>query len=114
MRGANRSSLRWDQQILDRTQRILQAWAAPAAETGQPEAPALRQAIADADWDTVERNGDLDAVMEKIPQAGKETVVSPMVGLIDNFHLWGQAGDQRKVKIERQIQYSHNLFIKSD
>ena len=44
-------------------------------DTGAVEtsAAALRQAIADADWDTVERHGGLDAVVEKIDHADEET-----------------------------------------
>ena len=44
-----------------------------AAKTG---AAALRQGIADSDWDTDERHGSLDAVVEKNHQTGEETVAS--------------------------------------
>ncbi len=37
--------------------------------SADPEAARLAQAIADADWDTIERHGGLDAVVDKIDQA---------------------------------------------
>ena len=69
MRRLSRPSSKWDQHHLDRNQRVLQVWDAPATEKGQLEAAALRQAIATADSDTLEHHGGLDAVMEKIHQA---------------------------------------------
>ena len=49
----------------------------------------LRQAIADADWDTVERHGGLDVVVDKIDQAEEETAAMAGGGMIDDFRLWG-------------------------
>lgn len=46
--------------------------------------------MADADWDTVERLGSLDAVVEKIHQAGEKTVASVAARRGDDFRLWGQ------------------------
>ena len=45
----------------------------------------LRQAIADADWDTVERHGGLAAVVEKIDQADEETAASGGAGWFRQF-----------------------------
>ena len=53
------------------------------------EAAVLRQAIADADWDTVERYGVLDAVVDTIDQAEEKTAASAGAGSIDDFRLWG-------------------------
>ena len=57
--------------------------------TGKTEAAGLRQAIADADWDTVERHGGLDAVVDKIDQVEEETAAKAGAGWIDDFRLWG-------------------------
>ena len=78
-----------NQQHLDRTQRVLQAWTTRDPGAGTPEAAVLRQAIADDDWDTVERHGGVDAVVDKIDQADEETAASVGAGLIDNFRLRG-------------------------
>ena len=57
-----------DQQHLDRTQRVLQARASRDTGAVETEAAALRQAIADTDWDTVERHGGFNTVVEKTLQ----------------------------------------------
>ncbi len=91
MRGLSRLSSKWYKQHLDRTQRVLQAWTTRDPATARKEAVVLRQAIADADWDTVERHGGLDAVVDKIDQAEEETPASAGAGWIDNFRLWGSS-----------------------
>ena len=53
------------------------------------QATFLRQAMADADWDTVERHGCFNAVVEKIIQREQENPASNGRGLIDDFRLWG-------------------------
>ena len=66
----------WDQQHLDRTQCVLQAWASRrtgAVETVETEAAGLRQAIAETDWDTVESHGGFNAVVAKILQWERKT-----------------------------------------
>ena len=65
-------SSKWDQHPLDRTQRILQTWASGDTGAVETSPAALRQAIADADWDTVERHGGLDAVVDKIDRAEED------------------------------------------
>ena len=47
--------------------------------------------MADADWDTVQRDGSLDAGVEKIRQAGEETLASAVAGWVDDFRLWGSS-----------------------
>ena len=81
----------WDQKHLDRTQRVLQVWTTRDPAAAKTEAAGLRQAIADADWDTVERHGGLDAVVDKIDQAEEETAASVGAGWIDNFRLGGSS-----------------------
>ena len=89
MRGLNRSSSKWDQRHLDRTQRVIQAWTTRDPGAAKPEATALRQAIADANLETVERHGGLTVVMEKIDQTEQETPASNGAGMIDEFRLGG-------------------------
>jgi len=72
----------------DHIQRVFQAWRAQDPEAAKKEAAALRQAIADSDWDTVERLGGLDAVVGGIDLADEETAASASGGLVDNFRLW--------------------------
>ena len=45
--------------------------------------------MADADWDTVERHGGLDSMVDKIDLADEETAASAGAGMIDNFRLRG-------------------------
>ena len=88
MRGSNRLS-EWDQQHFDRTQRVLQAWTTRDPGAATPEAAVLRQAIADAAWDTVERHGGFDAAIQKSNQFEQEPPASNGNGMIDDFCLWG-------------------------
>ena len=50
-----------------------------------------RQAIADADWDMVERHGDFNVVAEKIDQLEQETPGSNGAGMVDDFRLRGSS-----------------------
>ncbi len=79
----------WDQERLDRAQRVLQSWVDSDTGQAKKEAEALRQSIAAADWDTMDLHGGLDAVMEKIHQLTQENPQSPGAGWIDDFRLWG-------------------------
>ena len=79
----------WDQHHLDRTQRLLQAWTTRGPPAAKTEAAGLRQVLADADWDTVERHGGLNAVVQKINQWEQENPVPKGRGSIDNFRLRG-------------------------
>ena len=75
--------------VSTRTQRVLQAWTTRDAAAAKTVAAFLRQPIADADWDTVERHRGLDVVMEKIDQWELENPAPKGRGSIDDFRLWG-------------------------
>ena len=49
----------------------------------------LRQALADADWDTVERQGALNVAIKKIVQGEQESPASNGRDMIDDFRLRG-------------------------
>ena len=82
-------AMAWEQKHLDRARRRLEFWAAGDKGEASRQAAFLRQAIADVDWDTVERHGGLNVVMEKINRLEQESPPSNGRGLIDDFCLWG-------------------------
>ena len=55
----------------------------------------LRQAIADTDWETLDRHGGWDAVVTKVIQSEQETGSSDNPGMIDDFRLWGSSRCRR-------------------
>ena len=57
---------------------------------------ALRQAMADADPDTVEGDGGFDVVMEKVDQWEQETPASDARERIDDFRLAGSRTWRRR------------------
>ena len=71
------------------TLRVLQAWTTRELGAATTQVAALRQAIADADRDTVERHGGLGAALKKINQLKQETPALNGQGMIDDFRLWG-------------------------
>ena len=79
----------WEQKLLDRAGRRLQSWVARKLSDDEKEALMLRQAIAEADWDTVESHGGLNASIKKIAQWERENPVPKGRGSIDSFRLWG-------------------------
>ena len=79
----------WEQHLLDRAERVLTSWRGRAISDAEQEAVMLRQAIADTDWDTLERHGGFDAAVRKVLQSEEETASSNDRGMIDDFHLWG-------------------------
>ena len=79
----------WDQHYRHRTQRVLQDWASRDTRAVETRAAGLRRAIADADWDTVERHGGFDVVMEEIDQWEQENPASNGREMIDDFRLRG-------------------------
>ena len=95
LRGTGRRvevvAMAWEQKHLDRAGRRLEFWASGDSRGGGQEAAFLRQALADADWDTVERHGGFDAVVEKINQSEQKRPPSNSAGRIDDFRLRGQA-----------------------
>ena len=79
----------WKQELLDRAGRRLQSWVASDMSEGEKEALMLRQAIADTDWDTLERHGGFNAVVKTILQWEQENPAPKGCGSIDDFRLWG-------------------------
>ena len=78
-----------EQELLDRAGRRLQSWVARDMSKGEKEALMLHQAIAEADWQAVERHGGLDVVMEKTDQWEQENPTSNCREMIDDFRLRG-------------------------
>ena len=79
----------WEQHLLDRAERVLQSWTVRDMSEAEIELLALRQAVTQADGDTVERYGGLNAALKKINQLAQENPVSNGRGMIDDFRLWG-------------------------
>ena len=79
----------WEQHLLDRAERVLQSWTAGDMSEAETELLTLRQAVAGADWDTVERYGGLNAALKKMNQLARESPLSNGRGMIDDFRLWG-------------------------
>ena len=84
-------AMAWEQKHLDRARRRLEFWAAGARGEASRQAAFLRQALANADWDTVERHGGFDAVVDTINQAAEETAAWSGAGMIDDFRLRGSS-----------------------
>ncbi len=78
-----------EQKHLDRAGQRLELWGGGAKGEASQQAVFLRQATADADWDTVERHGGLDAIVGKIDHADDESTASAGAGMIGNFRLAG-------------------------
>ena len=85
----------WEQHLLDRADRVLQSWTVRDMSEAEIELLALRQAVAQADGDTVERYGGLNAALKKINQLAQESPVLSGRGMIDNFRLWGSSRCRR-------------------
>ena len=81
----------WEQPLLDRAERVLTSWRGRAVTEAEQEAIMLRQAVADTDWDIIERYGGFDAVIEKVLQVEKQSASTNDQGMIDDFHLWGSS-----------------------
>ena len=79
----------WEQELLDRAEQVLQSWIARDMSEADRELLTLHQAVSNADWDTVERYGGLNAALKKINQLKQETPALNGRGMIDDFHLWG-------------------------
>ena len=58
-------------------------------EVRTSEAIMLGQAIADTDWETLERHGGFDAAVKKVLQTEEETRSIDDRGMIDDCRLWG-------------------------
>ena len=86
----------WDLHLLDRAGLRLEFWAGGTNGEASPQAAFLRQAIADAAWDTVERHDDVDVDMEKIDQWEQENPTSNGREMIDDFRLRGSRTCRRR------------------
>ena len=75
--------------VSTRTRRVLQTWTTRDPAAAKKVAALLRQALADADWDTVERHGGLNVAIKKIVQWAQETPTSNGREMIDHFRLRG-------------------------
>jgi len=97
MSGLSRLSSKRDQLHLDGSQRVLQLWATGDPTAAKPEAEVLWQAIAEADWDSVERYAGLNPALKRMTQLARESPLSNGRGIIDHFHLWGSRRCRRGV-----------------
>ena len=79
----------WEQHLLDRAARVLTSWRGRGITDAEQEAVMLRQAIADTDWDTLERHGGIDAAIKKVLQVEAQSASTNDLGMIDDFRLWG-------------------------
>ncbi len=79
----------WEHKHLDRARRRLQFWRTREISEAEKEILILRQALSQADWDTVERYGGFDAAVEKIKHSEPETALPHGGGMIDDYRLWG-------------------------
>ena len=79
----------WEQKLLDRAGRRLRSWTVEDMSDDEKEALMLRQAIAETDFDTIERHGGFDAVVEMILRWDRKNPVPKDRGSIDSFRLWG-------------------------
>ena len=58
-------AIAWEQHLLDRAERVLQSWMAGDMSEAETELLTLRQTVAEADWDTVERYAGLNAASRR-------------------------------------------------
>ena len=79
----------WEQPLLERAERVLTSWRGRDITDAEKEILMLRQAICDADWDTLEPYGGLDAAMRMIHQYKQQNPNFNGPGMIDRFRLWG-------------------------
>ena len=79
----------WEQELLDRAERVLQSWIGRDLTEAGRELLILRQAVSSADRETVERYGGLNAALKKINQLTQASPEPMGLGMIDDFHLWG-------------------------
>ena len=79
----------WEKHVLERAGRVLASWRGRGITGAEQEAVMLRQAIADTDWETLERHGGFDAAVKKVLQTEEGTRSFDDRGMIDDFRLWG-------------------------
>ncbi|MDE2755682.1 MAG: hypothetical protein OXI92_03930 [Acidobacteriota bacterium] len=78
----------WEKHLLSRAERVLTSWRGRGITEAEQEAIMLRQAIADTDWETLDRHGGIDAAAEKVIQAEEQSASNNTPGMIDEFRLW--------------------------
>ena len=79
----------WEQELLDRAERVMRSWVGGDLTEAARELINLRWAVTSADRDTVERHGGFDVVMEEIVQREQEKPASNGREMIDDFRLRG-------------------------
>ena len=79
----------WEQHLLDRAERVLTSWRWRAMTDAEQEAVMIRQAIDEADWDTLEPYGGLDPAMRTLHRFQQQNPNFNGPGMIDDFRLWG-------------------------
>ena len=79
----------WEQHLLDRAEGVLQSWLTRKITDAEKEILILQRAVDEADRDTLEPHGGLDATMRKIHQFQQENPGLNERGMIDSFCLWG-------------------------
>ena len=79
----------WEQHLLDRAGRVLTSWRWRAMTEAEQEAVMLRQAIDEADWDTLEPYGGLDPAMRTLYRFEQQNPNFNGSGTIDDFRLRG-------------------------
>ena len=85
----------WEQELLDRAERVMRSWVGRDLTEAGRELLILRWAVSNADRETVERYGGLNAALKKINQL-KQAAPEPMgLGMIDGFRLWGSSRCRR-------------------
>ena len=85
------AAVAWEQHVLDRAGRVLTSWRGRAITDAEQEAIMLRQAIADTDWDTLERHGGIDAAIKTVLQVEEQSASTNDLGMIDDVRLWGSS-----------------------
>ena len=78
----------WERHVLDRAERVLTSWRGRGITEAEQEAAMLRQAIADTDFEIIERYGGWDAAIERVLQGEELSASTNDPGMIDDFRLW--------------------------
>ena len=90
-RGIEVVAVAWEQHLLDRAERVFQSWRGRGITEAEKEILTLQLAVDNADWETLEPYGGLDAAMRKIHQFEQQHPNFNGPGMIDDFRLWGSS-----------------------
>ena len=88
-------AIAWEQHVLDRAERVLTSWRGQTISDAEKEILTLQLAVDNADWETLEPHGGLDAAMRKIHQFEQQNPNFNGPGMIDDFRLWGSSRCRR-------------------